>query len=229
MRVCTCLRMHVHVHADLCVCVCACVSVCVCVCVCVCMSVCVHVCACVCLCVHVCICVCMHVRVCVRVCVCVCVRVCACVCLCVCPYISVCACVWTLVRTVFSEDDDPEPPCPLHNQPSQHQWRNLGINPCAVWAGRTGSFSSPRAPPGREAGGSVVASCTACLGRRVGWHVETSVQSLRLGTHSQGRSNQRRAAPSCSGVTPLGLCGGLLLHHPNHSRSGWSNTTAAQC
>ncbi len=32
--------------------------------------------------------------------------------------------------------------------------------------------------------------------------------AFRLGTHSQRRSNQRRAAPSCCGVTPLGLYGG---------------------
>ncbi len=54
---------------------------------------------------------------------------------------------------------------------------------------------------------------------------------LRLGTHSQRHGNQRRAAPSCCSITPLGLYGGrMLLCHPNCSRSSWAgNAKAAQC
>ncbi len=52
---------------------------------------------------------------------------------------------------------------------------------------------------------------------------------IRLGTHSQRRSNQRRAAPSCCGVAPLGLYGGCCCVTPcNRSQSGWGDANAAQ-
>ncbi len=43
--------------------------------------------------------------------------------------------------------------------------------------------------------------------------------SLRLGTHSKRRSNQRRAAPSCGGVTPLGLYRGCCSIAPTTPRA----------
>ncbi len=42
----------------------------------------------------------------------------------------------------------------------------------------------------------------------------TCVKRVGLGTHSQRRSNQRRAAPSCCCVTPLGLCEGCCCVTP---------------
>ncbi len=41
--------------------------------------------------------------------------------------------------------------------------------------------------------------------------------ALRLGTHSQRRSNQRPAAPSCS----IWVCIGQHLRRPNHMRPNW--------
>ena len=51
---------------------------------------------------------------------------------------------------------------------------------------------------------------------------------LRLGTHSQWRSNQHRAAPLCCCVASLGLFGGCCCSS-NHSQSGWGDAKAAQC
>ncbi len=46
-------------------------------------------------------------------------------------------------------------------------------------------------------------------------------KQVRLGTHSQRRSNQRRAAPSCCGVAPLGLYGGCYCVAPTALGVQW--------
>ena len=46
---------------------------------------------------------------------------------------------------------------------------------------------------------------------------------VRLGTHSQRRSNQRRAVLSCCGVAPLGLYGGCCCVTP--TALGWRNSS----
>ncbi len=65
------------------------------------------------------------------------------------------------------------------------------------------------------------ASCTTCTAPLTTQNTASADVSLcgeeldvRLGTHSQRRSNQRRAAPLCCGVAPLGLYGGCCYITP---------------